>query len=152
MYRNEWLRGWFPGSPLKLFGKLRSSVSLLVAQERKVHSEHLDGVGAGFLLRDHPAMNGMGNRKVEVRVVIFREEFSSRSLMKLVDMVRELVGIDLAGTPSPELGLEFRELSGEVPFVGDRAQLAKPTALRFRELAAGLHSSLQAAQRSGCAT
>ena len=60
--------------------------------------------------------------------------------MKAVDMLRKLVGIDPASAPSLELGLEFRELSGEVPFVGNRAQLAKPTALRFRELAVGLHS------------
>jgi hypothetical protein len=46
-------------------------VILLVTQERKVHSKQLDGVGAGFLLRNQPLVNGMGNRKVEVRVVIF---------------------------------------------------------------------------------
>jgi hypothetical protein len=59
--------------------------------------------------------------------------------MKAVDVVRKLMGIDFTGAPSPELGLEFRELSGEVPFVSDRTQLAKPTALRFRELTVGLH-------------
>jgi hypothetical protein len=35
--------------------KSRSSVILLVAQERKVHLEHLEGVGAGFLLGDNSA-------------------------------------------------------------------------------------------------
>jgi hypothetical protein len=68
--------------------------------------------------------------------------------MKTVDAIRELVSIDLAGAPSPELTLEIRELSGELTLVGHAAELAEPTTLRLRELTLGFHYfGSQSAQR-----
>jgi hypothetical protein len=121
---------------------LRGIVILSIVQEAKVDTEHLHAIGTGFFLCDQSAVNGISDREVEVRVFILREELLSRSLMKTVDAIRELVSIDLAGAPSPELTLEVRELSGELTFVGHAAELAEPTTLRLCELTVGFHPSI----------
>jgi len=105
-------------------------------------TEHLDGIGTAFLLCNQSAVNGISNREVEVRVLILREELLSRSLVKPVNAIRELVSIDLAGAPSPELSLKLRELSGELTFIGHAAELAEPATLRFRELPIVFHFSV----------
>jgi hypothetical protein len=123
-------------------GELRGIVILSIMQEAKVSTEHLYDVGTGFLLCDQSTMNGISDREVDVRALILREELLSRPLMKAVDVIPEVVSIDLAGAPSPEVSLEVRELSRELTFVGHAAKLAEPTTLRFRELAVGFHTSV----------
>jgi hypothetical protein len=123
-------------------GKLCPSILILsITQEAKMNTEHFHAIGTGFLLCDQSAVNGIGNREVEVPVLILREEPLCWTLMKTVNVIRELVSIDLTSAPSPELSLELRELTGELTFIGHGAELAEPTTLRLGELTVGVHYS-----------
>ena len=78
--------------------------------------QHFDDISPGFLLCDKSPVNGVSNREADVRMVVLREELTSRltsrPLMKAVDMFGKLVSIDLPCAPPLELGLKFRKLGG----------------------------------------
>ena len=48
--------------------------------------QHFDDIGPGFLLCDKSPVNGISNREVDVRMVVLREELTSRPLMKSVEV------------------------------------------------------------------
>ena len=93
-------------------------------QEAKMVTNHLHYFGAGFLLCHQSSVNGISNSKFYDRVIVFREQLPGRPLVEAVEALRKLVGIDLAGAPTPKFILELRQLGRELAFISDAAELA----------------------------
>src|SRR5512138_3012825 len=64
-------------------------------------------------------------------VIVIRVELPRRTVVKFVNQLREIEGIDLAAMPSGELFLDTFKLASELPFVGKRGKLPKLSLFGF---------------------